>query len=224
MAKYNLTTGQKDLLTAIVKDVLLDKKIEPLITDLRSTIIGIGDFGPNLMGDLKILYEVDLLGERLNSNGNPIYTVKQSAYDAVESDFVLPEHQAQTQINIGTIMRDAHGGTIQSVGFSSHSEITQAINDPTILSERLDELTEQILSVVKSELSPKELLEFIKTLGELKEQIQNETPSASILQKLFASISFIGDVESGISLATRVWPYVYPLLLLASQKLAMLAG
>jgi hypothetical protein len=224
MTQYNLTVQQRELLKTIVEQMKSGKAQEPLIpvgSHSGSSIIGMqGNFGRNLLGDLEVLSQADLLGFRYNSKGNKIYTVKQSAYDAVENDFVIPENQVPTQINIGAIIRDMSGGNIQAVGLSNNSELNQLVNDSDLLHKKLDELTEQLVGVVKSELSSKELITYLQTLEELKKEIESEKPSSSVLQKLFASISFLGDVESAISLATRVLPYIYPFLLIASQKLA----
>jgi hypothetical protein len=224
MAKYNLTHQQRELLKTIVEQMKSGNAQEPLIPTAShsgSSIIGIqGNFGRNLLGDLEVLSEADLLGFRYNSSGKKIYTVKQSAYDAVENDFVIPENQVPTQVNIGAIIRDMSGGNVQAIGLSNNSELNQLVNDSDLLHKKLDELTEQLVDVVKSELSSKELMTYLQTLEALKKEIESEKPSSSVLQKLFASISFLGDVESTISLVTRVLPYIYPFLLIASQKLA----
>lgn len=112
------------------------------------------------------------------------------------------------------------GGNVQAVGLNNNAEINQIINDPQMLQEKLDIIAEQLIKAVKTELPSKELIEYIQSIDELKKQIQNEKPTPSMLHKLFASISFLGDVESTISLAARVWPYVYPLLLIAAQKIS----
>ena len=225
MTKYNLTPQQRDLLKTIVEQMKSGQVQEPLIPVIShnsgSSIIGIkGNFGRNLLGDLEVLSEADLLGSRYSSSGNKIYTVKQSAFDAIDNDFTIPEGQASTQINIGTIIREMSGGNIQAVGLNSHSEINQIINDPQLLQEKLNTITEQLIEVVKAELPSKELIEYIKLINDLKKQIQNEKPNPSVLHNLFAGISFLGDVESTISFAARVWPYVYPLLLIAAQKIS----
>lgn len=224
MAEYNLTSKQKKLLITITEFVKIGKAKEPLIgmvTNDGGHILGIPEkFDRNLLGDLEILREADLLGFRYNSKGNKIYTVKQSGYDAVDNNFVIPENQLPAQINIGAIIQDMNGGNIQAVGLSNYSELNQVINDTDLLHKKLDELTEQLVNVVKSELSSKQLMVYIQNLEELKKELESEKPSSSILQKLFVSISFLGDVESTISLVTRVLPYVYPFLLIASQKLA----
>jgi hypothetical protein len=223
MAEYNLTREQKELLKIIVDKVKSGIAREPLIpvsSHSDSSIIGVGNFGRNLLGDLEILAEMDLLGFRYNSQGNKIYTVKQSAYNAVENNFRIPEGQASPQINIGAIIREMSGGNVQAAGLNNQSTINQVINDPQLLQEKLDAIAEQLVEVVRTELHSKDLLVYIQSVDELKKQIQSERPTPSVLRKLFANISFVSDVESTISLAARVWPYVYPLLLITSQKLS----
>jgi hypothetical protein len=224
MAEYNLTPKQKQLLKTITDSVKMGQVKEPLIavsTNDGSFIMDIKEkFDRNLLGDLEILCEADLLGFRYNSSGNKIYTVKQSGYNAIDNNFVIPENPIPTQINIGAIIRDVNGGNIQAVGLNNFAELNQIVNDADVLHKKLDELAEQLVDVIKSELPSKELVKYVQTLDELKKEIESEKPSSSALQRLFSSISFLGDVESTISLATRVFPYIYPFLLIASQKLA----
>ncbi len=223
MTEYNLTSRQRELLKTIVEQMESGKGHEPLIpvvTHSGGSIIGIqGDFGQNLLGDLEVLSEADLLGSRINSRGNKIYTVKKSAYDAVKNEFVIPESQVSSQVNIGAIIRDMSGGNLQAVGFSSNSELNQLVNDSDLLKKKLDELSEQLVDVVKSELSSKELMVYLQTIEELKKEIKSQKPSQSILQKIFARISFFGDIEGTISLVTRVLPYLYQFMLITSQKI-----
>ncbi|MEN4011644.1 MAG: hypothetical protein AB1453_01955 [Chloroflexota bacterium] len=92
------------------------------------------------------------------------------------------------------------------------------MNDPQALQEKLDLFAEQLIGAVKSELPANKLNSYIQTVDELKKELQSKKPSPSILSKLLASVSFLGDVDSSISLAFRVWNYVYPFLSIASQK------
>ena len=169
--------------------------------------------------ELDILCDADLLGLRYNSRGDKIYTIKQSGYDAVENNFVAPELPASAQINIGAIIHEMNNGNIQAVGFSSHSELQQTVNDPVILKEKIDGLANELLDAIKTELPAEKLIAYIKSLDELKQQLVAEKSSPPILEKLFRVLSFTGDVEGTISLMTRVWPYVYPLLIIASERL-----
>ncbi|MCZ2248989.1 MAG: hypothetical protein LC111_09550 [Bacteroidia bacterium] len=226
MTGYNLTSHQKELLRILVQGVKAGEVEEPIIPNywISSTgweIDGIKDnFDNNLIGDLDVLCRADLLASLDNSHGKKSYSIKQNGYDAVENDFMVSEGLPSTQINIGAIVHEMKNGYVQAVGSSDNSELNQLVNNSGLLHKKLDELTEQLINVVKSELSSKKLLEYLRTIEELKKEIESEKPSPSVLQKLFASISFFGDMESTISLITRVLPYIYPLLQIASQKLA----
>src|SRR5688572_32386609 len=85
---------------------------------------------------MDILCDADLLGFKYNRRGEKIYTIKQSGYDAVENDFVAPELPPSAQINIGAIIHEMNNGNVQAVGFSSHSELQQTVNDPARLKEK----------------------------------------------------------------------------------------
>jgi hypothetical protein len=222
MANYNLTTRQKEVLRRLIESVKSGQAQEPLsvVTTFQDCeVIGVGTFDHSLSGDLDILCDADLLGYRYNSRGDRIYTIKQSGYDAVENKFVAPELPSSARINIGAIIHEMNNGTIQAVGFSNHSELQQIVNDPTILEEKIDGLANELLDAIKTELPAEELITYINSLDELKRQLIAEKSSPSVLERLFRVLSFTGDVEGTISLMTRVWPYVYPLLIIAAEKL-----
>jgi hypothetical protein len=223
MTDYNLTGKQKELLIILVDHVREGKIREPIIPVCEGggcSIIGIEEkFDRNLIGDLDILCEVDLLGFRYNSQGNRIYTIKQAGYDAVENNFVAPDFPAQTQINIGAIVHEVKNGNVQAVGFSSHSEVQQIVNDPLLLKASVEKLTNQLLEAIKSELHAEELVAYIQNLEDLKDQLAADKPSPTKLHKIFGLLSFVGDVEGSLSLVVRVWPYIYPLLVIAAQKI-----
>ena len=222
MANYNLTPRQKEVLRRLVEAVKSGQAQEPLIVACSiqdCEVIGVGTFDHSLSGDLDILCDADLLGFRYNNRDNKIYTIKQSGYDAVENNFVAPELPPSAQINIGAIIHEMNNGNIQAVGFSSHSELRQTVNDPAILKEKIDGLANELLDAIKTELSAEKLIPYIKSLDELKEQLVAEKSSPSILKRLFRVLSFTSDVEGTISLMTRAWPYVYPLLVIASERL-----
>lgn len=222
MANYDLTNRQKNVLRRLVEAVKSGQAQEPIIVACclqDCEVIGIGTFDHSLPGDLDILCDADLLGFRYNSQGNKIFTIKQSGYDAVEYNFVAPEEPLSAQINIGAIVHEMKNGNIQAVGFSSHSELQQTINDPAVLKYKIDGLANDLLNAIKTELPAEKLLPYLKTLDELKHELIAEKSSPSILEKLFRVLSFTGDIEGTISLMARVWPYVYPLLVIASEKI-----
>jgi hypothetical protein len=223
MATYNLTENQKHLLRTIVANLKDEKLKEPIIPVCcfdGCSIIGIDeDFGSNLPGDLDALSDLDLMGFRYNSRSDKIYTVKQAGYDAVTNDFVLPETPSTAQINIGAIVHGMSGGNLQAIGFADHAEVQQIANDPQLLKEQVDALTSQLLDSVKSDLPADSLVTYIKTIEALKEQIALDNPSPSIIQRLFKSLAFMGDLEGTISLVARVWPFLYPLLVIAAERM-----
>lgn len=222
MANYNLTTRQKEVLQRLVESVKSGRAQEPLIvvcTFQDCEVIGVGTFEHSLSGDMEILCDADLLGFKYNSRDDKIFTIKQSGYDAVETNFVAPELPPSSQINIGAIIHEMNNGSVQAVGFSSHSELQQIVNDPAILKEKIDDLANELLDAIKTELPAGKLIAYIKSLDELKQQLVAEKSSPSILERLFRALSFTGDVEGTISLMTRAWPYVYPLLIIAAERL-----
>ena len=225
MANYNLTSRQKEVLQRLVEGVKSGQAREPLIPVITmgdSTIIGIkGTFNHSLQGDLDVLCEADLLTYSLNRQGERFYTIKQTGYDAIENNFIAPVLSPSTQINIGAIIHEINNGNVQAVGFSSHSELQQTVSDSVLLEEKINNLANDLLEAIKTELSVDTLINYIKDVGELKQQLVSEKPSPSILEKLFRTLSFTGDIEGTISLMTRVWPYVYPLLVIAVEKLKM---
>ncbi|MCP4614781.1 MAG: hypothetical protein GY845_39375 [Planctomycetes bacterium] len=178
------------------------------------------NFGPNLIGDLDALCNVDLMGVRYNNQGNEIYTVKQAGYDAVRNNFVMPETSTGTRVNIGAIVHQMSGGNLQAIGFADRADIQQIVNDPELLEEQINELVNQLLETIKAELPADKLVSYIKVTEDLKRQMISDSPSPTVLQRLFASLALMGDVEGAISLVARVWPFIYPLLVIAVEKIA----
>lgn len=223
MATYNLTEKQKKLLTTIVEHIKTGQLEEPIITSCTFSgceIIGIDEkFGHNLLGDLESLCDADLMGYCYNSNGNKKFSVKQAGYEAIINNFVIPEKSVSPQFNIGAIVGEINGGTLQAIGLANGSDVKQIVNDPQLLATEINSLTNQLLEVIKADLSADKLLAYINQIDELKKEVTSEKPSQSVLQRLFNSLAFMGDIEGTISLAARVWPYIYPILVIAAQKI-----
>jgi hypothetical protein len=223
MAHYNLTTRQKEVLIRLVEGVKSGRAREPLIPipDIQDCeIIGItGTFDINVLGDLDVLCEANLLSSVYNSQGGKVYTIKQSGYDAVENNFIAPDLPHSSQINIGAFIHEMNNGNVQAVGLSNFSELQQTVNAPILLKEIIDKLANELMDSIKIELPAEKLIPYIKIVDDLKQQLKAEKSSPSILQKLFQGLSFTGDIEGTISLMTRAWPYIYPLLVIASEKL-----
>lgn len=221
MIAYNLTEKQKSILRIIVEHLEIGSLEEPIIISSSGSecqIIGINQiFDTDLPGNLDALCDCDLMGFAYSNSGKT-YMVKQAGYDAIRNDFSMPERLIP-QLNIGAIIHEMRGGNVQAIGLSDQSDIKQIVNDPQLLTARLDELGNQLIDSIKMELSADKLVSYIKLVDDLKKEVASDQPSPSVLQRLLSSLAFMGDIEGAISFTLRVWPYIYPILVIATEKL-----
>lgn len=230
MNGYNLTDFEKVLLRTLVDH---DRK-----GDLHKPIICLGDSQgyqiflegkTNLMfkdddatGALDALREAGMVGARWNSQGtNLVYTIRQAGYDAVDNNFELPPPQLETQLNIGAIIQTMSGGNVQAVGLADQADISQVVNDPVLLQSQVEALTEELLNVVKDALTGDDLIDYAQAVRSFKDELLAEETDPSLLKRFAGTLSFLGDIEGTIGLIVRVWPYLYPLLLISAQKLGL---
>ena len=222
MAKYNLTDRQKELMRVIVGHIRSGKVVEPIIPVVTAGgeyIIGIDkDFSPNLTGNLEVLAEEGLLSRQFNNGGDTIYTVKQAGYEAVDNNFEIPHDLLVPQISIGAIVHEMRGGNLQAVGVAL-LDVQQIVNNPELLSEQLEKIANDLVETVKGELTASELMRYIETLEKMQAQLLAEkNPSPSVLRRLVQIIAFLGDIDGSLSLMVKVWPKIYPLLLILAEK------
>jgi hypothetical protein len=88
-----------------------------------------------------------------------------------------------------------------------------------LLQSQVELLTEKLLDTVKPELGDSQQIQYAENVQELKEQLLAEEPSASVLKQLVGRLAFLADIEGAIALVARAWPYIYPLLVIAAEKL-----
>ncbi len=217
---YNLLDRQKDIVKFMV-DCVQNKGL-------------VGEFSlTESLGAPPILWEINsneqleiassgdlsaIENERLiNKNGN-IYLITKLALDAVNNDFVRPESVPSILQYIGAqIIGDVSGGNIQAVGLADNSEIEQIVNDPEIFSAKLEELSTELLNVVKAELEGKHLSEYAALVGQLQDELTKEEPDQNIFKRLLGSMSFMNDTTASIELIMKVAPYISLLLQFANQ-------
>ena len=234
--KYNLTENQKKLLQWIVNQIRSENLPEEFTIAWVNRDPGYiifrlkeksSDFPEITEGMLDILADADFLHCRVNmklsSSGrryeaSRVCTVQQKAFDAIDSNFQVTQ-PPDTQITIGAIIQTMSGGNLQATGIAQEASISQIINDPELLQSQLEALTENLLDEVKSELKVDQLAEYTNALQELREQALEKKPNTSLIQHLIRTLGFLGDIEGTISLMTRVWPYLHPILLIIASKL-----
>lgn len=224
MNNYNLTKEQKELLRKLVELIRDGKLVEPIVpifTAAGASIMlkeGGLPVSRNVAGDFQAYYEADLVSTRPTKGGTLVYSIKQAGYDAVDSNFAMPSKQAEVQYYIGAIIQTMSGGNLQAVGLAN-AEISQIVNDPVLLQSQVETLTSKLLETVKSELNGEVLIQYVQVVNELKQELLKEAPKETVFKKLANSLSFLGDIEGTISLAVRAWPYLYPLMLIAVERL-----
>jgi hypothetical protein len=229
MNKYRLTDTQKQLLRQLVELKREGKLQEPIgtATDMSGTGLfwngGVLEPGGDVIGDLLALRNAGLMHCRRNTfASNWLCSITQAGYDAVDNDFRIPSSQTTPSMSIGTagaVIMGMSGGSIQAVGEAQGAEISQIVNDPGLLQSQVELLTEKLLDTVKPELGDSQQIQYAENVQELKEQLLAEEPSASVLKQLVGRLAFLADIEGAIALVARAWPYIYPLLVIAAEKL-----
>ena len=227
MPVYDLTDKQKQVLTIIVKHLNAGKIIEPIRPVVRSEsyhIEGIEEvFGRNFIWDLEALCEAKLMNQRYSRSSRKnrrIYKVTEAGHQAVANNFAFSEkRQASAEPDKETKTTEISIGDIQAIWFADSASIDQIVGDPNSIKQIVDSLAEQLLKAIEPEISSYKLVTYKKNIQHLKAQITADAPSPPTLQRLFSSLSFMENIEGSISLATVVWPYLYPLLLIAKEKI-----
>jgi hypothetical protein len=122
VSDYNLTENQKELLRILVEQVRKGAE-EPIL--VCSTFGGdtiVFRSGENLegkgdvTGDLGALCESGLMSFRWSNQGNELYSIKQTGYEAVDNDFQAPSEPIGTQVSIGAIIQGMIGGNVKAIG------------------------------------------------------------------------------------------------------------
>jgi len=228
MKAYDLTPRQKELLKTIIEQLKAGTGKEPLIpviTNEGGFLIGIkGNFDRNLRGDLDILADAGLLMPRLNSKGQPIYSVKQSGYNAVDNNFVISDDEAN-KVEINTGGGAYIGGNVSTSGADfvgrdrnlnvgndsiaiggNISGSTIIMGDGNIVnsispSDDLEKLLHQIQGSINSvELDIDTIDEIKSDLARVREQMEKSEPNKEIILKRLRSS------QDYLSLITKAAP------------------
>ncbi len=224
MPGYNLTPAQKDLLRQLVAAARREQLPESFIVNFRrgkGYWIRLSD-GKILWcrsrDDMEALRELGLVGGQPNSQGETAYSLRQSAFDAVDTDFAPRPEPAPTQ-NIGAVIGVVHGGPVQAVGYADRSSVSQIQEDPSQFADALDTCIEKIVELVKPELDAREMAEYAKELHKVKAELLSDKPNESTLKRALSSLAFLAAIQGSVALMERVWPAIQPLLTLAAARL-----
>ena len=226
MTTYDLSNRQKQLLKLLVENIRDNKIAEEIAPEIGSEhcyIEGLNiKFGRNFIWDMEALCDAKLMEctfTRYSSQANRIYTVTQTGYKAVADDFVIPEEPEETSDNSEAVFAGINIEKIQAMWFLGSNEISELMNNPSLLEKTVETITNQLLEVIEPEISSYKLKAYERNLQDLKRQLISNSPSPTTLQRQFITLSFMESIGGSISLATKVWPYLYPLLIIADYKI-----
>lgn len=176
------------------------------------------------------LADLGLVEEKVAIDQEPFGIVNLTARGrrAVRSGF-KPETPSVTQ-QIGAIIQGSvSGSTIQAAAHVYQSVLQQSVQtgDTDGLVEAISKMTDEMVEVVSADLTTDQLHAYKTAARDLKEQLHEEEKNLSIFQRVVATLSFFDDLdgtlefgEKSLRLATRVAPYVLPLL----QAIGQLRG
>jgi len=233
---YNLTESQKSLIKWIVQEVGNGHLPEEffvawvmggkgyIISEYQGDESNLPEITPGLLDALaasdmllcEIRYEFTRSGRQYESSRRCV--VRQKAYEAVESDFEPPPTELGTRVTVGAIIHTMSGGNVQAVGVAEDARISQVVNDPDLLRSQVEALAKNLLDEVRSALNVDDLAEYAQAVRDLRDLLLAQEPSPSAIRRLVRTVGLLGDIEGSISLMTRVWSILHPLLLIAAAR------
>jgi hypothetical protein len=107
-------------------------------------------------------------------------------------------------------------GTFDSESGSLHfPDINTITADPILLHTTVGELADRLLATVQGKLSGSAMVPYSRTLNAFKEAIFNGRLTTKEIQVYARELTLLEE-ETPFLLA--VWPYLYPLLLIAEKR------
>ncbi len=88
-------------------------------------------------------------------------------------------------VTIGAIIGTMTGGNVQAVGSAVNSDVPQVVNDADLLREALDDLGDQLINAVRTDLPANDLSAYVEAVNEFKEEMQGHRARATIASQLY---------------------------------------
>jgi len=121
-------------------------------------------------------------------------------------------------IQIGAIFQGPiESSQIQAFATAVNSSVQQVIqNTPSDdIRDVICKTVEDLVQAIKTELNLDELALYVRLAKELQQEVKKDTPDKSLMRRLLAGLSFLGDVEGTIQFGERALglaEYVLPYL------------
>ena len=173
---------------------------------------------------LEVLERGGLIELSRSMGGNHSALLTVAGRQLLEEGEVDPLGTTSVNIAVGAIIQAMYGGNLQAIGNAIGSEITQNINDPAQLEMLIEKFSGQLLEAVRTELRVSDFAKYAETVSALAEELKRPKPNESSIRRLFGALSFAANIEGSIGLMERVWPHLWPLLLLAAKLIGGLGG
>lgn len=122
---------------------------------------------------------------------------------------------------IGAVIDTMSGGMLQAVGSASDADISQIVKEPALMQSQVEELTANLIELVKHDLSAPQLVQYIAAIRDLQNELLSEKSNPSTAKRLLGTLALLGDVDGSIGLMVKVWPYISALLMIAGQKIGV---
>ena len=127
-----------------------------------------------------------------------------AAFKAVDTLFqVLPEEIANL-IAGATAKKEGTWHAVPTGGVGGDWGVSQRLNEPEQLRNRVEELTEGLLEEGKTSLNIYDLGETIQVAQELKEQLMAEEPDPALIRQSARILALLGHIEGSFELMTSV--------------------
>lgn len=225
MTKYNVSESQQRIVRALVDvyETGYDQEFMYLgrIGATPSiTFWGRKDSIPASKSDLQALYEEGFITVRGEKSGL-FGTLKQLAFDAIASNFQIPETYRTESVTIGNFIQTMTGGNVQGAA-GSHISMTQNIDqDLSALMQRFDVLTDQLTEIFTQYLKGSELRDALAEISAVHDAIKDRNEDTAVVarksrslgERLLALLD-IGDKTSG-TIQTAIY---------ATEALVVLGG
>jgi hypothetical protein len=120
--------------------------------------------------------------------------------------------------SVGTYIVKMQGGNVQGIGQAVHSHVSQFANDPDALRKEFDQLADQMLEIVRGELSNPDSERYAQLVDTLRAEMLKENGEPSIVKRLLNGLALSADIEGSLTLIARLMPYILVLWNIAATK------
>jgi hypothetical protein len=229
MTRYQLTPQQEHLLSTLVQLTNEGKLKDPIVPiPIRNGKNGSLEYVLHLrgadsyhfknIGDMDIFCDLGLMAFRWNRQGiGKLYSLTKAATAAVENQFERPYSPPGPKYRPDLIIQAMTGYLDPEEPGHVTPDVNQITADPILLHTTVEALIYSLLEVIYEELKGPPLIAYTNTLNSFKDAVYNGRLSPKERQTYARQLAGLNE-DKDTPLTLRVWPYLYPLLLIAEKR------